>query len=105
MSKGTNQLYEVMNPWAEVDPIPLKGIAPRVKDLSAMKIGLFRNSKRAARPTLAVIEARLKARFPGCETKNYTFMPNAGITEQEDWLIKFEEWLKGIDALILAFGD
>jgi len=105
MSISNNTLYEVMNPWPEVDPIPLKGIAPRVKDLSGKKIGLFRNSKRAARPSLAVVENRLKARFPDCEIKPYAFMPNAGIAENEEWISKFEEWLQGIDALILAYGD
>ena len=85
MSNNTSQLYEVMSPWAEADPIPLKGITPRVKGLSGKKIGLFRNSKRVARPTLAVVEARLKEKFPDCEIKSYTFMPNAGINEKEEW--------------------
>jgi hypothetical protein len=105
MSNSTNNLYEVMSPWAEADPIPLQGISPRVKDLSAKKIGLFRNSKRAARPSLAVVEAKLKARFPECEIRPYAFMPNAGITETEEWKAKFEEWLKGVDAVVLAYGD
>jgi hypothetical protein len=105
MSNISSHQYEVMSPWAEADPIPLKGIAPRVKGLSGKKIGLFRNSKRAARPALAAVEARLKERFPDSEIKGYTFMPNAGISEKEEWKSKFEEWLKGVDALILAYGD
>ena len=36
-----NGQYEVLNPWAEVDPIPLKGIAPRVADLTGKTMGLF----------------------------------------------------------------
>lgn len=105
MVNNVSHQYEVMSPWAEAEPIPLKGIAPRVKGLSGKKIGLFRNSKRVARPTLAVVEARLKERFPDCEIKGYTFMPNAGITEKEEWKSKFEEWLKGVDAVIFAYGD
>jgi len=105
MSNNTKNLYEVMSPWAEADPIPLKGIAPRVKDLSGKKIGLFRNSKRAARPSLGVVETNLKARFPGCEIRPYAFMPNAGITETPEWTAKFEEWLRGVDAVVLAYGD
>jgi hypothetical protein len=105
MSTGNNTLYEVMNPWAEVDPMHLKGIAPRVQSFAGKKIGLFRNSKRAAKPILAAVEARLKERFPDCEITGYSFMPNAGIAENEEWISKFEEWLKGIDALILAYGD
>ena len=101
---NSNQ-YEVMSPWAEADPIPLKGIAPRVKDLSGKRIGMFRNSKRAARPLLAVVEANLKNRFPGCEIKPYAFMPNAGVTETPEWTAKFEVWLNGVDAVVLAYGD
>ena len=33
--------YEVLSPWAEVDPIPLRGISPRIKTLAGKKIGLF----------------------------------------------------------------
>jgi hypothetical protein len=105
MSISQKNLYEVMSPWAEVDPIPLKGITPRIKGLAGKKIGLFRNSKRAARPILSTIEARLKERFPDSEIKGYSFMPNGGIAENEEWISKFDEWLKGIDALILAYGD
>jgi hypothetical protein len=101
---NSNQ-YEVLSPWAEADPIPLKGNAPRVKDLSAKKIGLFRNSKRAARPSLGVVETNLKKRFPDCEIRPYAFMPNAGITETPEWTANFEEWLNGVDAVILAYGD
>ena len=41
--------YEVLNPWAEVDPVSLRGLgAPRPTDLSGKTIGLFHNWKRAA---------------------------------------------------------
>jgi len=41
--KGTNYQYEVLNPWADLDPVPLRGISPRVTDLAGKTIGLFRN--------------------------------------------------------------
>jgi hypothetical protein len=59
---------------------------------------LFRNSKRAARPILSTIEARLKERFPDYENTGYSFKPDAGIGENEEWISKFDERLKGIDA-------
>ena len=31
--------FEVLSPWAEVDPVPLKGISPRLKSLEGKKIG------------------------------------------------------------------
>jgi hypothetical protein len=39
---------EVLSPWVEVDPIPLRGISPRIDNLAGKKIGLFVNYKRAA---------------------------------------------------------
>ena len=60
--------YEVLSPWAEVDPIPLRGISPRVDTLAGKKIGLFANFKRASRPILASVEKRLRSMYPNCET-------------------------------------
>lgn len=99
-----NGQYEVLSPWADVNPRPLKGIAPRPADLAGKKVGYFWNSKRAARPMLSVIEENLKKRFPGCESDYFPFMPNEGIADTE-YLPKFEEWLKGVDAVALSYGD
>ena len=46
--------YEVLSPWAEADPIPFRGISPRLGTLEGKKIGLLANSKRAAAPTMQV---------------------------------------------------
>ena len=100
-----NSQYEVLSPWAEADPIPLRGISPRLTDLTGKTAGLFRNSKRAAKPTLTLVEEKLKARYPTLEFSPYAFMPNAGVTETEEWTARFEEWLKEVDAVILSYGD
>ena len=50
LAKDAPAQYEVLSPWAEVDPIPLRGISPRVDTLAGKKIGLFANFKRAAKP-------------------------------------------------------
>lgn len=99
-----NGQYEVLGPWAEVDPVPLKGISPRLTDLAGKKVGFFWNSKRAAKPMLAVLEEKLKARFPACESDHFAFMPNEGIGDTEE-IGRFEEWLKGVDAVVLSYGD
>jgi hypothetical protein len=96
--------YEVLSPWAEVDPIPLRGISPRVTDLTGKKIGLFLNSKIAARPMLAAVEARLKERFPTLEFSRFLRFTNVSAVETED-KAKFEEWVKGVDAVIFSYGD
>ena len=96
--------YEVLNPWAESDPKPLKGITPRPPDLAGKKIGFFCNSKRAAHPITKVIAEKLKARFPTCETSWY-FFTRVSIPEVETNKDKFEIWIKGVDAVIAAVGD
>ena len=53
---------QVLNAWAEIDPIPLRGISPRVQSLAGKKIGVFANFKRAARPIALSIEKRLRRR-------------------------------------------
>ena len=99
-----NGQYEVLSPWAEVDPLPLKGLSPRLTDMTGKKIGLFFNNKEAARPIQNIVEARLKKRFPALEFSHFLRIPNLSVAETEDWA-KFEEWVKGLDAVILAVGD
>jgi len=96
--------YEVLSPWAEADPKPLRGISPRVMDLAGKKIGFFCNSKRAAHPITTVIADKLKARFPTCETSWY-FFTRVSIPEIETNKEKFEEWINGVDAVVAAVGD
>jgi hypothetical protein len=98
-------LYEVLSPWAEADPIPLKGLAPRLADMSGKKIGLLRNNKRAGEPILIVAARRLKERFPDMEFswfKGNTF----SVSELEkNRLGEFEDWIKSVDAVIAAAAD
>ncbi len=98
--------YEVLSPWAEVDPIPLKGITPRLADLNGKKIGLLINGKRASRPILGVVERNLKARYPSL---NISYFHPGGGAEAEDVekreKTSLESWVKGVDAIVLAVGD
>jgi hypothetical protein len=97
--------YEVLSPWAEVDPIPLRGISPRLQTLAGKKIGLFANFKRASRPILASVERRLRAMYPDCETSLFdSRLPNVTETETKN-RDKFIAWAKGVDAVIAAVGD
>ena len=103
-SKSINA-YEVLSPWAEADPIPFKGITPRADGLEGKKIGLFRNSKRAAAPIMKVVEKRLREKYPNAEFSEFANMrPNERIIDQ-DLKDEFEDWLKGVDAVIATFGD
>ena len=104
-SSGNGGVYEVLSPWAEADPVPLSGISPRLEDMTGKKIGLFCNSKRAARLMLTSIESKLKERFPSLSTGWYdATIPNVPEIESVN-REKFIEWVKGVDAVILAVGD
>jgi hypothetical protein len=101
-----SDLYEVLSPWAEVDPIPCKGISPRINDLTGRKIGLFCNYKRAARPVLMVVERKLKERYPTCQISWYVQelgMPVVKMKSEDRE--KFADWVKGLDGVIAAMGD
>jgi hypothetical protein len=52
-----------------------------------------------------VVRKRLKEKFPTAEFTEFgNLTPNEVITEQEG-KEKFEEWLKGVDAVVAAYGD
>jgi hypothetical protein len=98
--------YEVLSPWAEADPVPYRGLkAPRLTDLAGKKIGLFCNIKRAGGPILTVIERKLKEKYPTSETTWYRGRTFSVSEQDPDNKDKFEEWIKGVDAVILAVGD
>jgi len=94
--------YEVLSPWAEVDPIALRGISPRVDTLAGKKIGLLVNLKRAARPIQAYVEKKLKERFPDCQTSYFDVPSQKYLAENQE---KYAAWAKEMDAVITAVGD
>lgn len=96
--------YEVLNPWAEADPIPLKGISPRPIDLNGKKIGLYHNDKRVTRPMLAAVEARLKEKYPSLTFKSFLRAANLAIYEMPE-KGQYDEWLIDVDAVIFSHGD
>jgi hypothetical protein len=97
--------YEVMNPWADVDPFPPKGISLRLDSPDGKKIGLFANSKRSAVPQARMIEKKLKEKFPTIQTDLYHAPEPTSIAKDgPDWG-KFTAWIKTVDAVILTVGD
>ena len=104
-SNTANASYEVLSPWAEADPIPLKGLAPRIGDLAGKKIGLLCNSKRAAPLILNATERILKERFPTVETIWFRAQSFSVSSLEPDRLENFDDWIKGVDAVVAAVGD
>jgi hypothetical protein len=97
--------FEVLSPWAEADPIPFRGISPRVETLSGKKIGLFVNPKRAALPIAESIQRRLADMYPDAEVimyRSYGANVNEIETENKE---AFTAWAKSLDAAIAVVGD
>ena len=97
--------YEVLSPWAEADPIPLQGLSPRVTDLAGKKIGLLCNSKRAAPLILNVTERLLKERYPTSQISWFRTRTFSVSSLEKDRAAEFEDWIKGVDAVVAAVGD
>ena len=97
--------YEVLSPWAETDPKPLKGISPRLDTLSGKKIGLFANYKRAALPIAESLQKRLRSMYPDSQITIY-HSNQWNVTEIETGNRElFKKWAEGNDAVILLVGD
>jgi hypothetical protein len=102
---STSSQYKVLNPWAEVDPKPVRGISPRLDTLAGKKVGLFANFKRAAMPISQAIERRLKEKYPDIQTSIFnSTLPNVTETETVN-KEKFTAWAKGLNAVIAVVGD
>ena len=97
--------YEVLSPWAEADPVPLRGISPRLTDLTDKTIGLFCSKyKVASLPILNTVEKKLKERFPSLKFSMFEFRFNLEVTEAK-LKSAFDDWVKGVDAVVAAVGD
>jgi ABC-type lipopolysaccharide export system ATPase subunit len=103
--KAPETQFVVLSPWADVDPIPLRGITPRISTLAGKKIGLFVNPKRAAMPIAESIDRRLKTMYPDVQTIVF-HSTEANVNEMETKnKEKFTAWAKGLDAAIAVVGD
>jgi hypothetical protein len=104
-SAASDIQYEVLSPWAEMDSIPPRGISPRLESLAGKKIGLFLNTKRAAKPMAAAIAKRLKEKFPTSETSPFASPLSTVILKDSKDGDKFAAWVKSVNAVILLVGD
>jgi len=111
--------YEALSPWAEAEPIPLRGISPRLSGLADKKIGLFTLTyKHASARVNSVVEKKLKERFPTVQFSYFERSRGADIdigqgrkgefmdpAQDSKDLASFEDWIKGVDAVVGAVGD
>jgi hypothetical protein len=97
--------YEVLSPWAEAETVPLRGLSPRLNDLTGKKLGLLCNNKRAAPVILGVAEKILKERYPDSEISMFHSRTFSVSALEKDRKEEFDDWIKGVDAVIAAVGD
>ena len=104
-AKTPDVKFEVLSPWADADPIPFRGISPRLESLAGKKIGLFVNSKRAAMPIAKSVDKRLKEMYPDIQIIVFhSTEPNVNEIETKN-KEKFTAWVKDVDAVIALVGD
>jgi hypothetical protein len=97
--------------------LPLRSISPRLDDLNGKKIGLFHHTKPAGPYITAEVERKLKSRFPTAEFSYFRMGSIGDLEDSKDKvaavdslqykqeLANFEEWVKGVDAVVGAVGD
>src|SRR3972149_5366875 len=100
-----NAVYEVLSPWAEADPVPLHGLSPRLDKLDGQKIGLMCNNKRAAPLVLAAVEKHLRRKFPTAAISRFYANTFSVSSLEKERAAEFDDWIKGVDAVIAAVGD
>jgi hypothetical protein len=97
--------FEVLSPWADADPVPLRGLSQRPESLDGRKIGLYSNRKRAAELTLRAVERELLERFPAAQTSWYE-CTTVNLPEMlSDGKARFEAWVGSVDAVVLSVAD
>ena len=97
--------YEVLSPWAEADSMLIRSISPRLEDLNNKTIGLFCSKyKVASLSILKTVERKLKERFTNLKFSLFDFRFNMEVTEAS---LKdaFDDWVRGVDAVVAAVGD
>jgi hypothetical protein len=105
--KGENSScrYGVLNPWADIEPEPLRVISPRVENLDNKTIGLFDSGKGGSGVILDVVQEKLVERFPTSKIDRYVARRWYGEVIDSDEKEQFEKWTKSIDTAVAAVGD
>jgi hypothetical protein len=93
---------KVLNPRGEIEPPPVAGIRPRLRDLSGKRIALIDNTKAGARNFLNVVEELLKQRYP---TAIFLAPPKPEgriLQDTKEW---YPQVISQFDTFIFGVGD
>ncbi len=104
--------FEVLSPRADVDPIKQIALNPRVTDLNKATIGLYSYFKAHWALILEEIANQLQERYPGVTFTRFHYGKDlnpytdvAELAKDPEVRPRFEEWVKGVDAVLMANGD
>ena len=104
--------YEVLSPRADVDPIEQIALNPRLTDLNTATIGLYTTFKAHWELILEEIAKQIHDRYPGSKFTRFVYPKDlnsytawAELSKDPEYLPRFEEWIKGVDAVVVANGD
>lgn len=105
--------YTVLSPRGDVDPIKQIPLNPRVADLNSATIGLFSSFKEHWPVILDEIGRQLQQRFPGVKLTRFQYTKDLNAYNQDAAEVgkdaevrpQFEEWIKDVDAVIVANAD
>ena len=101
----SNNKYEVLNPWGEIDSEILKGISPRLDSLEGKKIGLFANYKHSAIPIAVSLKEWLGSMYPDAKINIYSSDQQKERELDTKRAETFKKWAQGNDAVILLVGS
>jgi hypothetical protein len=109
MSNTVDQaLYEVLSPWADIDPLPLRPISKRLDTLNGKTLGFFDNGKPVAIAMLSEAKRLLLEKYPDLVINWYRheqrFSYNILQIESQN-KTGFLNWLSDVDAVVTAVGD
>jgi hypothetical protein len=104
--------FEVLSPCGDVEPIPCIGLNPRLTDLNTARIGLYATFKEHWVLILDEIAKQLKELYPGMQFTRFQYTKDLNSYTQVAELAKdpderpgFEQWIKGVDGVIVANAD
>ena len=104
--------YEVLSPRGDVDPIKQIALNPRVPDLNNATIGLFSSFKEHWALILDEVAKQIQERYPGAKFTRFRYKKDlnsytqvAEVAKDPEIRPQFEEWAKGVDAVIVGNAD
>lgn len=98
--------YTVLSPWGEVDTSGAIGLRPRLDTLNGKTIGMFSHFKGHSPIILKEVEREILKQYPEAKF-TYLMYPKdtAEICDDPEFRPLFEEWIRGVDGVIAAYGD